>query len=356
MANGRHIHRRRRSAVVLVVLAALARRRAAVGGRRVRGDALRTHARRPDHAGRVDRGRRRQRDDPSAGDRGGPCGRPRRAQQAGDRHGGTRPLDRLAGDARPAGDRHRGGVAGDEGRAGPRHPRPRLAPPPRRVPRGEHPARRHVGGPRRRRFRQHDREANVRRAGGRLDRYHAIPGRHHDGPRASPARSSMPRRPRSRSRRPSRMDAPTWPCGRRRCSRRSPTTPSATRSWSGSTRTGCTSTTGSRSCARGRSRPRSRGSPPRPGCGGSTTRRSNPTWHNPAVNGWGSGEPAVIPGGPGNPMGPRAIYITAPGLIRIHGTSDEASIGRYASHGCIRMHNERGRCSSIRRSRWGTTS
>ena len=66
----------------------------------------------------------------------------------------------------------------------------------------------------------------------------------------------------------------------------------------------------------------------------------DPVWHNPALDGWGAGEPAVIPGGPGNPMGPRAIYITAPGLIRIHGTSDEASIGRYASHGCIRMHND----------------
>ena len=69
-------------------------------------------------------------------------------------------------------------------------------------------------------------------------------------------------------------------------------------------------------------------------------KKVDPTWYNPAVNGWGAGEPAVIPGGPGNPMGPRAIYITAPGLIRIHGTSDEASIGRYASHGCIRMHND----------------
>jgi lipoprotein-anchoring transpeptidase ErfK/SrfK len=39
-------------------------------------------------------------------------------------------------------------------------------------------------------------------------------------------------------------------------------------------------------------------------------------------------------------MGPRAIYITAPGLIRIHGTTDDGSIGRYASHGCIRMHND----------------
>ena len=38
-------------------------------------------------------------------------------------------------------------------------------------------------------------------------------------------------------------------------------------------------------------------------------------------------------------MGTRAIYIDAPGLIRIHGTTDDSSIGRYASHGCIRMHN-----------------
>ena len=69
-------------------------------------------------------------------------------------------------------------------------------------------------------------------------------------------------------------------------------------------------------------------------------KRVDPTWYNPAVDGWGADLPAVIPGGPGNPMGPRAIYITAPGLIRIHGTTDDASIGRYASHGCIRMHNE----------------
>jgi L,D-transpeptidase catalytic domain/Putative peptidoglycan binding domain len=66
----------------------------------------------------------------------------------------------------------------------------------------------------------------------------------------------------------------------------------------------------------------------------------NPTWTNPALDSWGAGLPAVIPGGPGNPMGTRALYITAPGLIRIHGTSSPESIGRYASHGCIRMHNE----------------
>lgn len=69
-------------------------------------------------------------------------------------------------------------------------------------------------------------------------------------------------------------------------------------------------------------------------------KRENPTWYNPALDSWGASLPAVVPGGPGNPMGTRAIYIDAPGLIRIHGTTDPSSIGRYASHGCIRMRNE----------------
>lgn len=62
----------------------------------------------------------------------------------------------------------------------------------------------------------------------------------------------------------------------------------------------------------------------------------NPTWINPAPNGWGAGEPAQILPGPGNPLGTRALYLDAPG-IRIHGTPDSSSIGSYASHGCIRM-------------------
>jgi L,D-transpeptidase ErfK/SrfK len=45
----------------------------------------------------------------------------------------------------------------------------------------------------------------------------------------------------------------------------------------------------------------------------------------------------VIPPGPGNPLGTRALYLDAPG-IRIHGTYSDESIGTYASHGCIRMH------------------
>jgi lipoprotein-anchoring transpeptidase ErfK/SrfK len=72
---------------------------------------------------------------------------------------------------------------------------------------------------------------------------------------------------------------------------------------------------------------------------GITNKAVNPTWYNPALDSWGADLPAVVPGGPGNPMGTRALYIDAPGLIRIHGTTDDTSIGRYASHGCIRMHN-----------------
>ncbi|HEX6399147.1 MAG TPA: L,D-transpeptidase family protein [Actinomycetota bacterium] len=66
----------------------------------------------------------------------------------------------------------------------------------------------------------------------------------------------------------------------------------------------------------------------------------NPTWYNPALDSWGAGLPAVVPGGPGNPMGTRALYITAPGLIRIHGNGAPDTVGRYVSHGCVRMINE----------------
>lgn len=62
----------------------------------------------------------------------------------------------------------------------------------------------------------------------------------------------------------------------------------------------------------------------------------NPTWINPAPDGWGAGEPAKILPGPGNPLGTRALYLDAPG-IRIHGTYASDSIGTHASHGCIRM-------------------
>jgi hypothetical protein len=65
-------------------------------------------------------------------------------------------------------------------------------------------------------------------------------------------------------------------------------------------------------------------------------KRENPVWINPAPDGWGASMPDMIPGGPSNPLGTRALYLDAPG-IRIHGTSASYSIGSYASHGCVRM-------------------
>ncbi len=65
-------------------------------------------------------------------------------------------------------------------------------------------------------------------------------------------------------------------------------------------------------------------------------KRVNPTWTNPAKDGWGAGMPASIPPGPGNPLGTRAMSLNASGIL-IHGTYASGSIGGYASHGCIRM-------------------
>jgi len=50
----------------------------------------------------------------------------------------------------------------------------------------------------------------------------------------------------------------------------------------------------------------------------------------------------VMPGGPGNPLGARALYLFQDGkdtYFRIHGTTQPSSIGRSVSSGCIRMLN-----------------
>jgi L,D-transpeptidase ErfK/SrfK len=65
-------------------------------------------------------------------------------------------------------------------------------------------------------------------------------------------------------------------------------------------------------------------------------KRMNPTWTNPAKDGWGASMPASIPPGPGNPLGTRAMSLNASGIL-IHGTYASYSIGHSASHGCIRM-------------------
>jgi lipoprotein-anchoring transpeptidase ErfK/SrfK len=76
-------------------------------------------------------------------------------------------------------------------------------------------------------------------------------------------------------------------------------------------------------------------------------RKPWPTWtppkemiaRDPKLAKWEKGQP----GGPTNPLGARAIYLTSGGKdygYRIHGTPEWKSIGRNASSGCIRMINQ----------------
>jgi lipoprotein-anchoring transpeptidase ErfK/SrfK len=48
--------------------------------------------------------------------------------------------------------------------------------------------------------------------------------------------------------------------------------------------------------------------------------------------------PRFMAGGPGNPLGARAMYLG--GIYRIHGTNNPSTIGGRVSSGCIRMTNE----------------
>lgn len=76
-------------------------------------------------------------------------------------------------------------------------------------------------------------------------------------------------------------------------------------------------------------------------------KRNWPTWtppkemieRKPSLKKWENGQP----GGPTNPLGARAIYLTSGGVdygYRIHGTPEWKSIGRNASSGCFRMINQ----------------
>lgn len=59
---------------------------------------------------------------------------------------------------------------------------------------------------------------------------------------------------------------------------------------------------------------------------------------DPLAAKWANG----MPGGPGNPLGARALYLfqgDVDTLYRIHGTFDPSSIGKAVSSGCIRMVN-----------------
>lgn len=63
----------------------------------------------------------------------------------------------------------------------------------------------------------------------------------------------------------------------------------------------------------------------------------NPWWYPPKNQPWAVGE-VDTPPGPSNPLGLVKLPI-ARGIL-VHGTSSPKSIGRAASHGCIRMLNE----------------
>jgi lipoprotein-anchoring transpeptidase ErfK/SrfK len=59
------------------------------------------------------------------------------------------------------------------------------------------------------------------------------------------------------------------------------------------------------------------------------TRLMHPTWYTKGK---------IVPPGKSNPLGTRWMGLSLKGY-GIHGTSDPASIGHNASHGCIRMRN-----------------
>lgn len=77
----------------------------------------------------------------------------------------------------------------------------------------------------------------------------------------------------------------------------------------------------------------------------SITRKAEwPTWRPPAEmiareRAKGRELPAVMEGGPDNPLGARALYLGST-LYRIHGSNAPWSIGQAVSSGCIRMRNE----------------
>lgn len=67
-----------------------------------------------------------------------------------------------------------------------------------------------------------------------------------------------------------------------------------------------------------------------------TDKQVNPTWHVPKSAWAGDMAGKVVPPGPANPI--KARWMGFFGGAGIHGTSDDASIGTSASHGCVRMH------------------
>jgi len=71
-----------------------------------------------------------------------------------------------------------------------------------------------------------------------------------------------------------------------------------------------------------------------------TRKAAWPDWHPPAeMIARQPYLPRFMAGGPGNPLGARAMYL-GNSEYRIHGTNDPATIGKFVSSGCIRLTNE----------------
>ncbi|MGJ4940266.1 L,D-transpeptidase [Bradyrhizobium sp. HKCCYLS1011] len=65
-----------------------------------------------------------------------------------------------------------------------------------------------------------------------------------------------------------------------------------------------------------------------------------PDWHPPAeMIARQPYLPRFMAGGPGNPLGARAMYLGS-SEYRIHGTNDPTTIGKFVSSGCVRLSNE----------------
>jgi len=65
-----------------------------------------------------------------------------------------------------------------------------------------------------------------------------------------------------------------------------------------------------------------------------------PDWHPPAqMIARQPYLPRFMAGGPGNPLGARAMYLGSSDY-RIHGTNDPSTIGKFVSSGCIRLTND----------------
>lgn len=75
-----------------------------------------------------------------------------------------------------------------------------------------------------------------------------------------------------------------------------------------------------------------------------TRKARDPNWYPPEsirAEHAAAGEelPAVVPGGPDNPLGRHALYLDLPGYL-LHGSNKQYGIGMQVTHGCLRLYPE----------------